>query len=228
MDINGVSVGTLDSLSEQFITDNRPPGGITPATVEGFLSAAMMRRFGLFPNHRFQNQDLEAFLAPFVPSYPGPGPLPVKLNFALAFADRVRHDEINLNAFGATGSGASGIARCHRRLFRISQANHFVDFAGLEHLLLESLQQNRLHRVTDTLQAVLVDEFQDTNSLQERIYFEFCARSGASLTVVGDDDQSIFRFRGATVELFANFQQRITNALGAGLEPSASRLGPEL
>ena len=105
LDINGVSVGTLDSLSEQFITDNRPPGGITPATVEGFLSAGMMRRFGLFPHQRFQNQDLEDFLAPFVPSYPGAGPMPVKLNFALAFADRVRHDEIDLNAFAALGQG---------------------------------------------------------------------------------------------------------------------------
>jgi DNA helicase-2/ATP-dependent DNA helicase PcrA len=219
LDINGVSVGTLDSLSEEFITDNRPPGGITPATVEGFLSAAMMRRFGLFPQQRWQNQDLEGFLAPFVPSYPGPGPMPVKLNFALAFADRVRHDEIDLNAFGATGPGQTVLRDAITDYLAYLEANHFVDFAGLERLLLEFLQQNRLHRVTDSLQAVLVDEFQDTNALQERIYFELCARSGASLTVVGDDDQSIFRFRGATVELFANFQQRITNALGAGMNP---------
>jgi len=219
LDINGVGVGTLDSLSEQFITDNRPPGGITPATVEGFLSAAIMRRFGLFPNHRYQNQDLEAFLATFVPAYPGPGPMPVKLNFALAFADRVRHDEIDLGAFGAMGPGQLVLRDAINDYLAYLQANHFVDFAGLERLLLEFLQQNRLHRVTDSLQAVLVDEFQDTNSLQERIYFELCAHSGASLTVVGDDDQSIFRFRGATVELFANFQQRITHALGAAWNP---------
>ena len=111
--------------------------------------------------------------------------MPVKLNFALAFADRVRHDEIDLNAFGATGPGQTVLRDAITDYLAYLEANHFVDFAGLERLLLEFLQQNRLHRVTDSLQAVLVDEFQDTNSLQERIYFELCAHSGASLTVEG-------------------------------------------
>ncbi len=107
LDINGVAVGTLDSLAEQTLADNRPPGGITPATIEGFLSAAVMRRFGLFPNGRFRNPNLEAFLSTFLPPYPGPGPLSVKLDVALSFADRVRHDQIDLQAFAATGARAA-------------------------------------------------------------------------------------------------------------------------
>lgn len=219
LDINGVAVGTLDSLAEQFLTDNRPPGGITPTTIEGPLAAAMMRRFGLFPNGRFRNAHLEAFLSTFVPSYPGPGPLSVKLGVALSFSDRVRHDQIDLNAFAATGQGQLVLRDAILDYLQYLGANHFADFADLERLLFEALQQNRLQRVTANLQAILVDEFQDTNYLQERIYFELCARSGASLTVVGDDDQSIFRFRGATVEIFANLQQRIIAALGAAWNP---------
>jgi DNA helicase-2/ATP-dependent DNA helicase PcrA len=219
LDINGVTVGTLDSLAEQFLADNRPPGGITPTTVEGFLAAAVMRRFGLFPNGRFQNPQFEGFLSTFVPAYPGAGPLPVKLGVALSFADRVRHDEIDLPAFAATGAGQQVLSDAITDYMQYLAANHFADFASLERLLLNALQQGRLHRVTDTLQAILVDEFQDTNYLQERIYFELCTHSGASLTVVGDDDQSIFRFRGATVEIFANFRQRIVAALGAAWNP---------
>jgi ATP-dependent DNA helicase UvrD/PcrA len=219
LDINGVAVGTLDSLAEQFLADNRPPGGITPATIEGFLAAAVMRRFGLFPGGRFRNPDLEALLSAFVPAYPGPGPLPVKLETALSFADRIRHDQIDLNAFAATGPGQRVLCEAILDYFQYLRANHFADFADLERLLLEALQRGLLPRVTDTLQAVLVDEFQDTNYLQESIYFELCARSGAGLTVVGDDDQSIFRFRGATVEVFANFQQRIVTALGPAWSP---------
>lgn len=219
LDINGVAVGTLDSLAEQFLTDNRPPGGITPATIEGFLSAAIMRRFGLFQAGRFQNVSLQALLATFVPSYPGPSSLPVKLGVALSFADRVRHDQIDLQAFAASGPGQQVLSDTVLDYFQYLNANHYADFADLERLFLEALQQNRLRRVTDSLQAVLVDEFQDTNYLQELIYFELCARSTASLTVVGDDDQSIFRFRGATVEIFANFDQRIVAALGATWNP---------
>jgi DNA helicase-2/ATP-dependent DNA helicase PcrA len=219
LDINGVAVGTLDSLAEQFLADCRPPGGITPATIQGFLASGVMRRFGLFANGRFRNADLESFLATFVPPYPGPGPLRVKLSAALAFADRIRHDDIDMNAFGAIGAGQAVLRDVIQDYCSYLEANHFADFARLEHLLYEGLQQNALQRVTGHLQAILVDEFQDTNFLQERIYFEFCARTGASLTVVGDDDQSIFRFRGATVEIFANFQQRITAALGAAWLP---------
>ncbi len=52
--------------------------------------------------------------------------------------------------------------------------------------------------------TVLVDEYQDTNPIQEQIYFHLAAHSG-DLTVVGDDDQSLYRFRGATVEALIDF-----------------------
>lgn len=219
LDINGVSVGTLDSLAEVFLADNRPPGGITPATVEGFLAAAIMRRFGLFPAGRFRDPRLEAFLSTFLPAYPGPGPLPVKLGVALSVADRIRHDQIDLAAFAATGQGQRVLCDAIIAYLQYLSASHFADFGGLEQLLFDALRQNQLLSVTESLQAILVDEFQDTNYLQERIYFELCARSGASLTVVGDDDQSIFRFRGATVEIFASLQQRMASALGPAWAP---------
>ncbi len=111
------------------------------------------------------------------------------------------------------------LSDCITDYLQYLSANHFADFAGLERLLHEALGQNRLNRLTDPLQAILVDEFQDTNYLQEQIYFELCNRSLASLTVVGDDDQSIFRFRGATVEIFASFDQRIVAALGPAWAP---------
>ena len=61
---------------------------------------------------------------------------------------------------------------------------------------------------TDELEVVLVDEYQDTNLLQESLYFELAKRCGGALTVVGDDDQSLYRFRGATVDLFSDFGTR--------------------
>jgi DNA helicase-2/ATP-dependent DNA helicase PcrA len=62
--------------------------------------------------------------------------------------------------------------------------------------------------LTRPLQVVLVDEYQDTNLLQESLYFELARACGGALTVVGDDDQSLYRFRGATVLLFRDFALR--------------------
>lgn len=45
---------------------------------------------------------------------------------------------------------------------------------------------------------VIVDEYQDTNYIQEKIYFELC-KYDKNVCVVGDDDQALYRFRGASV-----------------------------
>jgi DNA helicase-2/ATP-dependent DNA helicase PcrA len=59
--------------------------------------------------------------------------------------------------------------------------------------------------------AILVDEYQDTNAVQERL-LKLLARDGNHLTVVGDDDQSIYRFRGATVRNLLDFPRSFPGA----------------
>ena len=55
------------------------------------------------------------------------------------------------------------------------------------------------------LTHVLVDEYQDTNPIQESIYLRLCDQGPHNLTVVGDDDQAVYRFRGGTVECMVGF-----------------------
>ena len=57
------------------------------------------------------------------------------------------------------------------------------------------------------IRHVIVDEYQDTNPIQEAIYFAL-VKFGASLMVVGDDDQSLYRFRGASVDAMLGFPTR--------------------
>lgn len=59
---------------------------------------------------------------------------------------------------------------------------------------------------------VIIDEYQDTNTIQERIYFRLAA-GAKNLCVVGDDDQSMYRFRGATVDNFLRFPARCEELL---------------
>ena len=51
---------------------------------------------------------------------------------------------------------------------------------------------------------VIIDEYQDTNTIQEKIIFKL-SEGNKNLCVVGDDDQALYRFRGATVENFVDF-----------------------
>jgi DNA helicase-2/ATP-dependent DNA helicase PcrA len=66
---------------------------------------------------------------------------------------------------------------------------------------------------------VLVDEYQDTNFAQSEV-LELLAGPDGSLTVVGDDDQSIYRFRGASTKNLLEFRQRHPKARTVRLEES--------
>lgn len=54
---------------------------------------------------------------------------------------------------------------------------------------------------------VIIDEYQDTNAIQEKLFFKLAA-GHKNICVVGDDDQALYRFRGATVENFVEFPTR--------------------
>jgi DNA helicase-2/ATP-dependent DNA helicase PcrA len=104
------------------------------------------------------------------------------------------------------------VAEAYRRYSKMLQENGLIDFAFLQHHALTLLEGNPeiVERLRQKYQSILVDEYQDTNAAQERI-IKNLAGDGQNLTVVGDDDQSIYRFRGATVKNILTFAERYPN-----------------
>jgi len=86
--------------------------------------------------------------------------------------------------------------------------NNRVDFAHLQRIVLDLLEDPALcETVTRDIEYVLVDEYQDTNYIQEQLLLKLASRTG-NICVVGDEDQSLYRFRGATVRNILEFPQR--------------------
>jgi DNA helicase-2/ATP-dependent DNA helicase PcrA len=122
-----------------------------------------------------------------------------------------------------------------------------VDFGELLLRSLELLRDREelLRQYRERFRHLLVDEFQDTNAIQYR-WLKLLAGPTGTPFVVGDDDQSIYRWRGARVENLYRFQQdfpgtrvvrleqnyrstaTILNAANAVIANNASRLGKTL
>jgi DNA helicase-2/ATP-dependent DNA helicase PcrA len=86
-----------------------------------------------------------------------------------------------------------------------------TDFSLLQREALQVIQSSLA--ASNVFRHVIVDEYQDTNTIQEQIFFAL-AGGHKNICVVGDDDQALYRFRGATVENFVQFPQRCQHQLG--------------
>jgi DNA helicase-2/ATP-dependent DNA helicase PcrA len=99
------------------------------------------------------------------------------------------------------------VARVYRRYQEILDTDNALDF---DDLLLRTLDllttsPNTLIKYQDRFQHVLVDEFQDTNIVQYALAREL-ARGHGNFCVVGDPDQSIYRWRAADIRNILNFE----------------------
>ncbi|WP_218690075.1 ATP-dependent helicase [Psychrobacter sp. BF1] len=82
------------------------------------------------------------------------------------------------------------------------RANHLYDFDDIISQVVSHLKNNSKFRqlVQQNYRYVMVDEYQDTNIPQKQLIDLICAPASVSLMVVGDDNQSIYAFRGANYE----------------------------
>ena len=98
-------------------------------------------------------------------------------------------------------------------------ANNAVDFDDIIMMTVELLRENEdiLEYYQNKFRYVLVDEYQDTNYAQF-VLTKLISDGRRNIMVVGDDDQSIYRFRGATIENILNFDKTYPDAAVVKLE----------
>ncbi|MBS0622909.1 MAG: UvrD-helicase domain-containing protein [Verrucomicrobia bacterium] len=109
------------------------------------------------------------------------------------------------------GDGADSIIdpvahTVYTRLERAMRAHNGVDFNGLLTLTVQLFEEHPkiLERYQERFRYLMIDEYQDTNAIQFRLA-ELLAQKYGNLCVVGDDDQSIYGWRGADIRNILNF-----------------------
>lgn len=105
------------------------------------------------------------------------------------------------------------VARAYQAYQKRLKENNAVDFDDIILLTVKLLQENDDIRsyYQRKFRYVLVDEYQDTNHLQY-LLTSLLAGGHENICVVGDDDQSIYRFRGATIENILDFEKQYQGA----------------
>ncbi|MCI8501253.1 MAG: UvrD-helicase domain-containing protein [Oscillospiraceae bacterium] len=113
----------------------------------------------------------------------------------------------------------STIGKLYQRYQERMKAANALDFDDLIVLTVQLLDtyDDVLEYYQSRFRYILVDEYQDTNHAQYRLV-SLLARGHQNLCVVGDDDQSIYRFRGATIENILSFEKQFKNAVVIRLE----------
>ena len=117
----------------------------------------------------------------------------------------------------------SGLYREYQKRLRAANAMDFDDMIFHTVTLLEE-NPDVLEYLGSRFKYIMVDEYQDTNHAQYRL-ISLLSSIHHNLCVVGDDDQSIYRFRGATIENILNFEDENENAKTIRLEQNYRSTG---
>ena len=100
------------------------------------------------------------------------------------------------------------LGRCAELYQQHLEENNALDFSTIQFEALRLLRNYPEVRakLQQKIQYLMVDEYQDTNTIQEIILFLLAEGDAPNLCVVGDDDQGLYRFRGATIRNILEFK----------------------
>ena len=194
------------------------------------VSARLLRQWGTAVGLRkdfviYDDDDQKRLLARVLADLKVPERLfPVRQ--VLSAIDRAKNQGITAASFQPGDYFDDVVAKAYKLYEERLAASNATDFGGL---LMSALQlclgdTPTAHQIAERFDHVLVDEFQDTNSVQYKLVRCLSHRTG-SITVVGDEDQSIYKWRGADIRNILDFERDHAGAHVVKLEQNYRSTG---
>ena len=143
-----------------------------------------------------------------------------KMKNSLVSVDDALSNSTLINDYAKKESGFyQKVAKVYKEYEDTLKNENLVDFDDLLGLPYKILAKNRTlcEEISQKYRYIMVDEYQDTNELQFKLLEKLCL-THENLCVVGDDDQSIYGWRGARVENILNFKDQFKNVTLIKLE----------
>jgi len=202
-DLSELQVTTIHGLCNRFIAKHRhhSPLGNNYETLDEltqllFIFEHFERIVGAPENDRFLHRWKTKWTA---------------VEGARNYFDNISEELVEIDQLaGAAAPFLRSITRAYQAYESALYQNNRVDFAHLQRIAYDLLADKTLcDDLTKDIRYVLVDEYQDTNTVQEQLLLKLTEHSG-NLCVVGDEDQSLYRFRGATVRNILEFPTRFS------------------
>lgn len=220
-DISGMSIGTVHSICRQIITDRRFSNQTTRKAAPHLLDELSQyfkiynRRFWLkmieaggFNDEEIAQRTINQYLT---------GVNQYSRHFAavntIRLFNRLSEENYKPTKFDTEDPELNALLKMY--IFYLDSLNEnprvkVSDFALLQQHAYQTIQNAHNKKV---FKHIIIDEYQDTNTIQELIFFAL-ANETSNICVVGDDDQALYRFRGATVENLVEFESRCQKFLG--------------
>lgn len=145
----------------------------------------------------------------------------LKESLVVSIISKLKEDEISPDEYENTekyNENGKIIAEIYRRYNSVLKSNNAMDFSDIlvnTNRILEI--PDILNKVQDKFQYIMVDEYQDTNNIQYKIVNKIAKKYG-NICVVGDENQSIYGFRGANIQNILNFEKDYPDATVVKLE----------
>jgi len=216
-DISGMSIGTVHSICHRIVSDRKLNRHATGPTIlmeafDQFLYLHESWRWkelaiaAGFENGKVACTEINAYFGKESESRPQ------AVDHCVALFNRFSEECLDPGRIKTRDNLLSKMIKMYASYLKHLKADMRADL---------SLIQQEALRVIESLpngyklyDHIIIDEYQDTNTIQEKLFFAL-ARGSRNICVVGDDDQALYRFRGATVENLVEFEDRCKKALGA-------------
>jgi len=229
IDISKLKINTLHGLCNDLLQEFRAPNYQNVRLMDEFEQAMFIyEHMGIVKNPN------EARDVPFWSEYEFLFPrhvwqarynnCPRKWAMAKALVkifNRLAEDRVDISSLRSAGDQMQRTAELYEEYLQALTDNYRCDFSHLQERFLAFLNSpiGQSFLGGDAfgnggIQWVLVDEYQDTNRIQEEIYMVLGSRGSRNLVVVGDDDQAMYRFRGGSVECMVTFDKAVEYFMG--------------